>query len=226
MASCTEIGAVHKGGIKICEFSDMSEWVSKWGVEWFLLIFSMVHLWEILNLLQEVLAGVTSIRAQNKQTGVYAGCMWAHEYVGMLPELSISDISANASTGNTSPFLVGRVSYTFGLTGPCVITDTACSSSLLAAHLATTGMWQIWLAIQAWICWAPKQVVQKPKKKIFSVFGSQILLESQVQNMIDQCQHLLHNRDPVSREAVLKSHHHHLFSTSVRFLYKALKQAL
>ena len=70
---------------------------------------------------------------------MYVGCMWAHEYVGSLPDLGLSDVSANASTGNTSPFLVGRVSYTFGLRGPCVITDTACSSSLLAAHLARTG---------------------------------------------------------------------------------------
>lgn len=72
-------------------------------------------------------------------TGVYAGCMWAHEYVSILPGMGLSNVSAHASTGNTAPFLVGRVSYTFGLTGPCVITDTACSSSLLAAHLARTG---------------------------------------------------------------------------------------
>lgn len=35
--------------------------------------------------------------------------------------------------------MVGRVSYTFGLTGPCVSTDTACSSSLVATHLAHKG---------------------------------------------------------------------------------------
>jgi Beta-ketoacyl synthase, N-terminal domain len=33
-----------------------------------------------------------------------------------------------------------RVSYTFGLGGPCVSTDTACSSSLLALHLAHVGL--------------------------------------------------------------------------------------
>ena len=52
----------------------------------------------------------------------------------------LSDTASGASTGNTAPFLVGRVSYTFGLTGPCISTDTACSSSLVAAHLARNGV--------------------------------------------------------------------------------------
>ncbi len=37
-------------------------------------------------------------------------------------------------------FLIGRVSYTFGLTGPCVSTHTACSSSLVSTHLAVHGL--------------------------------------------------------------------------------------
>lgn len=52
----------------------------------------------------------------------------------------VSDTASGASTGNTAPFLVGRVSYTFALTGPCISTDTACSSSLVAAHLARSGV--------------------------------------------------------------------------------------
>ena len=51
----------------------------------------------------------------------------------------MSSTLAAVSTGNTFPFMVGRVSYSFGLQGPCISTDTACSSSLVSAHLAHTG---------------------------------------------------------------------------------------
>lgn len=49
-------------------------------------------------------------------------------------------VTPNVSAGNGMDFLIGRVSYTFGLTGPCVSTHTACSSSLVATHLAVHGL--------------------------------------------------------------------------------------
>lgn len=47
-------------------------------------------------------------------TGVYVGCMWSSEYVELLPALGAPDTGASVSTGNTFPFMAGRVSYTYG----------------------------------------------------------------------------------------------------------------
>lgn len=98
--------------------------------------------------MQEVLSqSAVSEQPGLSKIGVYVGCMWAGEYVSILPGLGLQSTAAAASTGNTAPFLVGRLSFTFGLTGPCVFTDTACSSSLLAVHLARTGGAQFYLHV-------------------------------------------------------------------------------
>ena len=68
------------------------------------------------------------------KTGVYVGCMY-QEFTQLQYNLGYK-ISPGIATGNGISYLVGRVSYTFGLQGPCVSTDTACSSSLVAAHMA------------------------------------------------------------------------------------------
>jgi acyl transferase domain-containing protein/acyl carrier protein len=69
-------------------------------------------------------AGIPPATLRGSDTGVYAGLMY-HDYAG------------NDSAGSV---VSGRVSYTFGLEGPCVTVDTACSSSLVAVHLAVRAL--------------------------------------------------------------------------------------
>ena len=51
-----------------------------------------------------------------------------------------STLSVYSGTAGALSVLSGRVSYTLGLTGPCMTTDTACSASLVAAHLAASAL--------------------------------------------------------------------------------------
>lgn len=62
------------------------------------------------------------------------GCM-QQEYTDVMIAHA-GKLSPQAIVGSGLSFMVGRLSYTFGLTGPCMSTDTACSSSLISAHLA------------------------------------------------------------------------------------------
>jgi acyl transferase domain-containing protein len=72
------------------------------------------------------------------KTGVYVGCMY-QEYTQLQYNLGYK-ISPGIVTGNGISYLVGRVSYTFGLQGPCISTDTACSSSLVSVHQGHNGL--------------------------------------------------------------------------------------
>lgn len=73
-----------------------------------------------------------------QSSSVYVGVMHI-EYIQYLSKYG-ANINSNVTIGNGMDFLIGRVSYTFGFTGPCVSTHTACSSSLVAMHLARSSL--------------------------------------------------------------------------------------
>lgn len=89
--------------------------------------------WQVLN--------TSNIMAQPHvwpHTGVYVGIVWT-EYQVLQEGLKLPPSTASL-TGSGLNFSVGRVSYTFGLQGPCVGMDTACSSSLVSIHMAHRGL--------------------------------------------------------------------------------------
>lgn len=61
------------------------------------------------------------------------------EYIQYLSREGVP-IQPSITTGNGMDFLIGRISYSFSLVGPCVSTHTACSSSLVAMHLGRRAL--------------------------------------------------------------------------------------
>jgi len=69
---------------------------------------------------------------QRSSAGVFAGVMGV-DYGQKLRE---GDVSAYTGTGLSGAAVAGRVSYTYGMQGPCMAVDTACSSALVACETA------------------------------------------------------------------------------------------
>nr|AYM54554.1 short-chain dehydrogenase/reductase SDR [Racemicystis crocea] len=82
-------------------------------------------------------AGARADRLLGSRTGVFVG-MCSADYQQHVREAEPFD--AYSATGTMFSTAAGRLSYVFGLQGPCMTIDTACSSSLVAAHLACQSL--------------------------------------------------------------------------------------
>ena len=83
-------------------------------------------------------AGIAVDRVVNSLTGVYIGIANG-DYYCMIAG-SRDKIDAYLGTGTSPNSAAGRMSYVFGLRGPCLAIETACSSSLVAVHLACQNL--------------------------------------------------------------------------------------
>lgn len=74
-----------------------------------------------------------------RDTGVFVGISTL-DYLQCLRDATPEESDIYLATGNSLNAAAGRISYLFGLTGPCMAVDTACSSSLVAVHLACQSL--------------------------------------------------------------------------------------
>lgn len=90
--------------------------------------------------------------------GVYVGCMYS-EYTQLQYSLGYK-LSPGLVTGNGISYLVGRVSYTFGLQGGVGRAAAAAAAALkIAVHALDACMHELVLAMQCTAWWEERGVL-------------------------------------------------------------------
>jgi acyl transferase domain-containing protein len=85
-------------------------------------------------------AGVLVPELNGTNTGVFLG-MGTTDYAKLIGGPGhIKEINEHYGTGNSLSIAAGRLSFFFGLQGPCIAVNTACSSTLVSTHLACTAL--------------------------------------------------------------------------------------
>lgn len=85
-------------------------------------------------------ASISTDSLFNSNTGVFIGLM-NQDYGNLITRFSKhTNVNFLSGMGNSTHCAAGRLSYTYGLQGPCLTLDTACSSSLVALHQACRAL--------------------------------------------------------------------------------------
>lgn len=86
-------------------------------------------------------AGLAADRLAGSQTGVFLGASsYDYSLLALKAPDALRDTDIYHVTGSAANIIAGRLSYTLGLRGPCMVVDTACSSALVAVHLAVQSL--------------------------------------------------------------------------------------
>ena len=84
-------------------------------------------------------AGCTKKSLRNTDVGVFVGLCNVYDWMQLQAE-TISKVNVFGAHGVDASAASGRVSYLFGLKGPCISFNTACSSSLVALDAAVQNL--------------------------------------------------------------------------------------
>ena len=85
-------------------------------------------------------AGIAPLSLEGSRTGVFVGIGSADYVQAQARTGDLSEVGPYSFTGTSASVAAGRLSFFYGLRGPCVATDTACSSGLVALHQALRSL--------------------------------------------------------------------------------------